>query len=496
MQNLRELIMLCQRHHLHPVGATTVQDEARSKLVAFYNGIAKGKFKTDADAAQSLYAEGAEGSKYRKLKSDLREKLLDAIYNLKTHQDHYTDYQRAYYECHRQWLIVRMLTGQNANNSALHLAARVLRQSQKYDFTLLSMDISSFLRIQYGLRESNDRKFVEANDAFKMYRQLYDAESLAEELYTTLIARYVNNRSAREEIFKMAQDAYLRIEPDIQSLQSYKLQLYGYMIGLIRYTSINDHTSALSYCDEALRFFENRPYEARAPLQIFHYQRLVSNIHLRQFEAGRASAELCLRFMDEGTFNWFKYQELYLYLSIHTRQYDEGLQILLKILVHPRFEFLPENAREIWRIYEAYVYLLVLTGQTTVTPKQKFKLARFINETPIYAKDKSGLNIAIIIVRFLFQLQERQHIHLLDTQEATEQYCYRYLRREDTQRSYYFLKLLLQIPAGRFDRSIVESKAGRYVQKLHELPLQVANQTQELEIIPYEHLWDIALGLL
>ncbi|MCB0528632.1 MAG: hypothetical protein KDC65_09175, partial [Saprospiraceae bacterium] len=77
-----------------------------------------------------------------------------------------------------------------------------------------------------------------------------------------------------------------------------------------------------------------------------------------------------------------------------------------------------------------------------------------------------------------------------------EQYCYRHLRGEDTQRSYNFLKMLLQIPMGQFDRKMVEPKAARYLEKLRAIPLQLANQTHEIEIIPYEDLWDYALQSL
>jgi hypothetical protein len=55
-----------------------------------------------------------------------------------------TDYQKAYYECHRLWLIVvKILTGQNANKAAMGLAVKLLKQTERFDFTLLTMDIAS-----------------------------------------------------------------------------------------------------------------------------------------------------------------------------------------------------------------------------------------------------------------------------------------------------------------------------------------------------------------
>ncbi|MCB9332787.1 MAG: hypothetical protein H6574_17075 [Lewinellaceae bacterium] len=493
MQDIKELVLLLRQHNIHPL--KHLVGSADSKLLALYEGIASGKFNSDAEAAAAIYPGKNSSSGYRKLKSDLRERLLGTVFDINTNLGHYSDYQKAYYDCHKLWVMVRFLTGQNANTVALSLATKLLRQSEKFDFTLLCMDIASYLRIQYGLRESNDKRFKEANQLFEYYRNVYNAENLAEELYTDLVVRTVNNRSAQAEVAVMAEEAFARIDPALQEFHTYKLHMYGHMIGLMRYTTVNDHRHALEYCNKAITFFKNRPYEARVPLQIFYYQHLICNIHLRQFEDGKESARQCIKLMEPGTFNWFKYKELYLHLLLHTYQFNEVPEILANALENPRFEFLPDNAKEIWRIYESYVYYLGTTGRMKPA-KQTFKLAKFINETPIFSKDKSGMNIAIIIIKLLILIQNRRFSNLLDEVEATEQYCYRHLRGINTKRSYYFIKMLLQIPLGQFDPGVIEPKAARYLAKLKSIPLQVANQTTEIEIIPYEDLWQFALKSL
>jgi hypothetical protein len=182
---------------------------------------------------------------------------------------------------------------------------------------------------------------------------------------------------------------------------------------------------------------------------------------------------------------------------LHTGEFTQASTILNETLVHARFEFLPENVKEIWRIYEAFVQYLVLAGKAPAKASgQKFKLAKFINDTPIFSKDKSGINIAIIVVKLLLMLQERKFSQVLDEVEAVEQYCYRHLRGDNAQRSYFFLKMLMHIPTSGFDPVQSAAKAERYYQKLKETPLQVANQTHEIEVIPYEMLWEIVMESL
>ena len=494
MQDLREIILLLNKHNIHPLKYMGSVGDGKSKMLALYEGIARDKFTSDEIATNVLYETSGDSSSYRKLKSDLREKLLDAVLQINTDMEHYTDYQRAYYNCHKQWVTVRYLTGQNANMAALALANRLLRQAEKYDFTILCMDIASYLRTQYGLRESNDKRFREANQLFEYYQKIYLAESLAEELYTTLIVRVVNNRSPQEEIYSTAVEYYERIEPDLQQHQSYKLNMYGYMIGLMRYTTVSDHVQALLYCEQALQFFQSRPYVAQVPLQIFNYQHLMSNIHLERFDEAIRSAQLYLPLMQEGTFNWFKFKELYLLLLLRIQQYPEAAEVLASAFDHTRFEFLPDNAKELWRIYESYLYYLSKLPKLNFSLKGKtFKLARFINEVPIFSKDKSGMNVAVLIVKFLLLLLEHKYSRMLDEVEAAEQYIYRHLRGANTQRSYFFLKMLLQIPLSSFDAKIAVVRAERFLEKLKAIPLQLANQTHEVEIVPYEDLWQYAL---
>ena len=80
--------------------------------------------------------------------------------------------------------------------------------------------------------------------------------------------------------------------------------------------------------------------------------------------------------------------------------------------------------------------------------------------------------------------------------EAIEKYCSRYLKQNETFRSSAFIKALLQIPAAAFRPDQVTAKAQKFIDQLRSQPLEVAYQTHEIEIIPYEHLWEMAVDTL
>jgi len=87
-------------------------------------------------------------------------------------------------------------------------------------------------------------------------------------------------------------------------------------------------------------------------------------------------------------------------------------------------------------------------------------------------------------------------VQSIDRIEAIKKYCSRYLRQDDNFRSNCIIKLLLQIPEGSFHRQAVLRRAGKYLEQLQSVPLEIAYQTHEIEIIPYEDLWEMTIDSL
>jgi hypothetical protein len=496
MKDIQELAYIIKQLQLKVLNPTGQPMDRDTILYRFYQGLERGEFATDEGAEKVLYPEGASAAKYRRLKSTLRDRMLSAIAAFEANGNDFSDYQRAYYTCHRDWLTVKILIGQNANTAAIGQAIRLLKEVQRYEFTMLTMDIAAYLAYQFGLRESNDKKFREANELYTNCRLLIDAECMAEQFYMQLMVKVVNQLAPNKEVATLAEEYYQQIAGKMHQFSSYKLYLYGNMINMMRYSAINQFEAVLPICNDAIAFFEKKPFEARVPLQMFYYQKLLCLIQLRQFEESREVAKRCINLTNEGNFNWFKYKELYLKLTFYSQNYSEGAHIIKAVLSHTRFDFLPDSNKELWKIYESYSYLLAKMGKIDGLSTNKFKLNKFVNETRIFSKDKSGMNVAIIVLKTMYLLVERRYDQILDDVVGIERYCSRYLSNQNSLRSSNFIKMLLQIPLGQFDAILVEKRAKRYFKGLDKNPRLLHDQTYEVEIIPYETLWELALEIL
>lgn len=502
MEALKELVYLVSKNKVKSIkliGSESLED---SKISRFYNEIADNNLSSDEDAAEFFYpsADYPNLSNYRNLKNRLKSRLVNTLFFLDAKQPNYSDRQRAYYNCYKEWAAAKILLGRNARTACIELSHKILSHAEKYEFTELCLDIYRTLRLHYGSREGNLKKFEYYKELYHASDELNRAENQMEELYTDLIINYVNNKSTNEVELDQANPLLVEVEKLEKAYDSYKVWLYGSLIKLIIYSSKNDFENTLKVCAQSIKAFEAKPYLAKTPLQIFYYQQLVCYTHLRAFEKGKIAAEKCLFFLDEGSFNWFKYYELYFTLSMYTQNYQDAYQIFEVVTAHKRFEFLPSNITEMWNIYQAYLHYLIDLEKVKPTKEDKrfskFRLGRFLNETTIFSKDKRGMNISILIIKTLFLILQKNYGAAIDNIEAIDKYRYRYLNMKDTLRSYYFIKMLLTIPAANFHKAAVVRKSKSYFKKLKKSSVDPSDRTHDIEIIPFEDLWELALHSL
>ncbi len=475
--------------------------EKDSQKAKFFQGLIHNSFEDDEQAALLLLGKPKTSPGYKKLKKEFKKDLINRLYLFDISHSKYSDRQKAYYSCYKDWAAIKILLGQNAWTSARKLAVKVYKMALKYEFTEVVADVARILRLYYGTREGDINTYKKYSEIFDSYRVLRDREEFVEGLYTELIVAYVNKRSDGQIIQQKAYEYFKLIENDLATYDSYWLRLCGYLIQLFIFSSVKDHEGTLMVCNEAIAFFNKKSYKTNTAMQVFLYQKMVSFAELNDYEEGKLAALEGIEMVSEGTGNWFKYQEWFFLFSMHMGDYRRAFTGFLKVRNHKRFKFLPESDKELWRIYEAYLFLLWKTnrlghGQRVTNHFKDFKLGRFFNTLPVFEKDKRGMNIPILIAQILLLLINKDYQKAIDRIEAINKYCSRYLTKNETFRSNSFIKMLIQIPVSGFHKVAVERKTKKYFNNLMNVPYGMSSQNLEIEIIPYEKLWEMALELM
>jgi hypothetical protein len=129
--------------------------------------------------------------------------------------------------------------------------------------------------------------------------------------------------------------------------------------------------------------------------------------------------------------------------------------------------------------------------------KSRFRMSKFLNEVQLYAKDKSGMNIPILIAELLYDLQTKKWSKLIDRAESLGKYRVRYINPEVQLRSHCFFKLLELTPKAAFQWEKLVVQAESIVQSIgKKADGMLAANNIEIEIIPYERLWEMLLRAL
>ena len=476
-----------------------MEPREESKTHSFYKRIINGDFKSDEDAAAFFFNTTPNASKYKNLKRLLRERLINTLFFIKPTSSN-SDYEKAFLYCSKNMFAANTLLFLQVYNAGINLCNKVLNKALKYELTDFIIEASRYLRLHYAVRAGNQEVFERYNEIYKEHLETKRLEILAEEYYCKLILPKVQNKANNESegIYEKAMDSYKILEPYMDKHTSPFLHFIGNYILVIALMANFNYQEVIEVCEKAIKFFEAKFYTYRTPLRVFLHNQLVCHTQLKQYHKGKLVVEKSNLLVQKGTFSWFQNNELNLILALHSKNYQDAVEIFYNTTAYNKFRTLPDIVQEQWSIYESYVHFLSLIDLVIIPAnrKRKFKLGRFLNSIPTYSKDKSGLNVPILIIQILIMIVNKDYDKSIDRIEAVEKYCSRYLTNKPSLRSSCFIKMLLQIPISHFHKAGVERRTAKYVERLRQNPLHISNQPHEIEIIPYDDLWEFVLQSL
>ncbi|MEO1516787.1 MAG: hypothetical protein AAFV95_17330 [Bacteroidota bacterium] len=497
MRNLIEIANIVRGIRVKSTDLLTVNKRKKTNPHLFYDKILEGAFRSDLEAAQFFFKTDTNSSSYKNLKRSLRQKLLNTIFFIEPSTAQ-SDYERAYLYCCKNMFAAKILVFLHAHNSGSDLCKRVFAKATEFELTEFIIESSRYLRLHMGTRFGNREKFEEFNELYRTYTKVRAAEHLAEEYYIRLILPKVHRKSTDDDTQSQAEEFYRELRPLMEQYGSPFLHFIGRYLQVIALMSVNNYEETIEVCEQAIQFFDSKPYSYKTPLRVFLHNQLVCYTQLKEYEKGKKVVEKSNLMVRAGTYSWFQNNELNLILALHSCNYQESIVILEHSINHRKFKSMPLVVREQWLIYEAYVYFLVTIGKIQIPDdrKRRFKLGKFLNSIPTYSKDKRGLNIPILIIQILLMIVKKDYERSIDRIDAIEKYCSRYLTDKSNLRSNCFIKMLLQIPISGFHKAGVERRTNKYFQRLLGTPLNISQQPHEVEIIPYEDLWEFVMESL
>ncbi len=497
MQELITLVNLFQKTKFKVNGILRIILGPDSEMEHLYDAIANGDVQSDDDAKVLFPKYAKSPGRLHTIKGKLKDRLNDSILLLDFRESAFTERQNAFYTCSKKWAASMTLISKNARENAINLLENLLRQTFRFEFTELTLDILRTLRLHYGILQGDQKRFDQIGEQIKQFEEYWLMERQTEGYYAELVTRFVRSKSDKDAISEKAREYFLQIQPFLAQCDTFKVHFFGRLLEILIYDSINDYHNTARLCEDALAFFAKKDYTSSIALQVFNYNLFICYLNLQQHDKCLVLADQNKDLFEDGSYNWFKLQELYFLTAMHSGKYQEASVIYLKVIMHPALELQPPPVIELWKIFEAYTCFLDQSGLIPDSRLDgKFRVNKFLNEIPVFAKDKAGMNIPVQVIQFLFDLAGGKEISMIDRVDNLAKYRSRYIDGEQSTRSHCFIRMLEQIPKASFKLDVIEKRTQSILQQLQETPLETANQNHEIEIIPYDILWAITLNLL
>ncbi|MCA8831555.1 hypothetical protein [Hymenobacter pini] len=428
---------------------------------------------------------------YRKLKSRVQQKLLNHLYFLDQTDPRHIASRRYEQQCLGLLHQAKILAGEGEYSMAEKLFRKFIRVADSAEFTAYSMLGARILRNLYA-EMRQPAKYKHIVKQLQKYQEKLALEEKAETLYTDI--KMTINSKVRSRKFLLTQMPVYeaQLEQLHKKVKSHNTFHFLYFIRMTKEELVGNYEEVINItaATEKARK-EGKVNEKRFDKRFNNYMSVYAHLRCRKAEQGLRLAEEYFKDFHYSSGNWFYFLETYLMLALYAKQYGQALELLQQARKNPYYRKQRVAAQQRWELYEAYVQFV----RPEQSPLKMRYFAQFAQKVPDYSRDKQGYNVAILILQFLYFLRHRDIEGLLARLEGLRKYEQRHLRDPATLRSQLFFRMLLMTVKEHFVLAACEKKAAPLLERLRAAP-QPGEAYGEIEIIPYEDLWELTLGIL
>ena len=503
MIELIEMIQVVTKNKVAKIEVMGNPGNYKGKMRRLYDGIASGEFKTDQEAVLAIYGATKDWTNYKKLKYRLEQRLINTSFFIDINKPSFSDEQKVYYNSYKNLVATQILAGRGGRKISIRITERTLPKVLEYEYPEIAVPLLNNLVIHYGAKQLNLKKFKRYSKLLSNQLKALEAYSKATEYDTLIKIKYFKRLASHDELHQEAGIYRKELRQYLQLTTAPKFLMTAFNLFVNEYLIINDHHNAIKVCEEAIELFNKKETPNKAGKSFFFLNLINLYRQTKQYQKAEITIQevLELNIYAKESNNYIGIFDKYIMLSFYQQDYQKAYEIYNKAIFKQDLRKYRKAYQNQFKLYEAFLNFFIAIGKIEPTQSEypllpKFRVSKFVNDVPAFAQDKRKFNITLIIIQVLFLIQKKKYDVVIDKVEALHMYCHRYLKKDDTFRSNCFIKLLLVLPKSNFNRIAVERNAKKLLDRLKSVPLEEANQAEDLEVVPYDDLWEMVLDML
>ncbi|GEM_PF-1947408 len=279
---------------------------------------------------------------------------------------------------------------------------------------------------------------------------------------------------------------------------NFKFNFFLYSLKNVYYQLTNDPKNLIINNKAAYAFFEALQLDVHYITKLNFISALVPYYIInKQYGQAETTINTCLEMPIKGSYNWHRiliYQSI---LGFYSGKPKMSLRAY-KLAHALQKKFKNEKIAEYWHLISGYLALFKkLNGEKENLDQnsyQPFKLRKYLNIKEEKRNDVQKANL--IILELLHLLVDDKHSEYLEKLGRVEGFIQSRFKAHQFKRTRYFLRLLKSVVKGNYHVPLVEAHGKRQLKNLAATRKDLTIETIDLEIVPYELLWDIVINRL
>lgn len=396
---------------------------------------------------------------------------------------------------YRQVFIARLLTIKRSN-LGVEMMERAIVKSMKYHSAESVLFQARLLVSYFGQAEFNKYKYNKYTEIQERFFYYYNWEVKAERYFAELQRGQLQSLANPTEDTISKAKSYVEELDSINDIPTYNFLTFRYRVKSAYLEYTKNYEELLKLAEKAYKEFSAPQYKSMTTLAGINLRRVYALLQAARYKEVINIGYKDLARLINGSLGWFFIAHYTLKAHLYSGDYKKAIELITLMLDNPRFIKVQENFKEIFYTTLGYIHLVVESG-IAGDPKElrsmlpEFKLGRFLNATPVFSKDKRGINVSILLMHIAFLLQRKDYNAIIDRTDSLNQYAYRYLRKDDSFRSNCMIKMVIQMTRADFNPIRTDRYTADLRKQLGYVTLAGSGENIEIEMIPFEVLWDI-----
>lgn len=446
---------------------------------------------TESQLIRTLYEHPSPKTEmaFSKLLTRVTSKLLNHLYFLEQSDPRHMVSRRYQIKCMDLMHKSAILYLEGDTTICCRLARQCLSLAKADGFTCYAIEAAQLLRTLYAqtLQSKRYHAIVLELEGLMVLRRL---EEQSEAIYTEFVFNNARTVSALSSSPPPLAPSLERLRQIDLIAQSPNTAAYLYKAQMMYLEQQGDYLGIIVFaqqCEQQLAagHFNAHRFDSRFNLfmQVFGY------LTTQQPQKGLAVVARAEQLFHPSSLNWVYLREKQLLLALLASEFDLARSILEMVKAQPTFARQGHKGHQRWQLFSAY---LDFAQPDNITPARRLVLNRLALVMPDFTRDKSGMNVSILVSQVLHFLREGNRDAVVLRVESLRKYRLRYLREPSHQRTRLFLRLLELIADEHFDPQRVTTRATPLLKELDRTP-PPSTAFGEVEIIHYPVLWAITV---